>query len=101
LFIKFLGGLDKQDCISLLKESAIMKSFDHPNVLGLVGISLNTEDGTPMIVIPFMKYGDLKTFLVSKRKQTKAKNSYPEVSIIGIMAVFITAWSCTHTLENY
>ena len=77
--LKFLGGLDKQDCFSLLKESSIMKSFDHPHVLGLVGISLNTEDGTPMIAIPFMKYGDLKTFLVSKRKQTKTKNSFPEV----------------------
>lgn len=58
-----------------------MKTFDHPNVLGLVGISLNTEDGTPMIAIPFMKYGDLKTFLVAKRKQTKVKNTLPEVQM--------------------
>ena len=56
-----------------------MKTFDHPNVLGLVGISLNTEDGTPLIAIPFMKYGDLKTFLVAERRQTKVKNTLPEV----------------------
>ena len=61
-----------------------MKTFDHPNVLGLVGISLNTEDGTPMIAIPFMKYGDLKTFLVAKRRQTKVKNTLPEVPIYCI-----------------
>ena len=75
----YAGGLDKKECLALIKESAIMKTFDHPNVLGLVGISLNTEDGRPMIAIPFMKYGDLKTFLLSKRKQTKIKNTFPEV----------------------
>jgi len=82
-----IGGLDKQECLDLIKESAIMKTFDHPNVLGLVGISLNTEDGTPMIAIPFMKYGDLKTFLVAKRKQTKVKNTLPEVPIYHIVVL--------------
>ena len=76
----YIGGLDKKECLALIKESAIMKTFDHPHVLGLVGISLNTVDGTPMIAIPFMKYGDLKTFLVAKRRQTKVKNTFPEVN---------------------
>ena len=80
-----VGGLDKQECLDLIKESAIMKTFDHPNVLGLVGISLNTEDGTPMIAIPFIKYGDLKTFLVAKRRQTKVKNTLPEVQIYTVL----------------
>ena len=41
-----------------------MKDFKHPNVLGLLGISIDTEDNeTPLVVLPFMENGDLLSFL--------------------------------------
>ena len=50
-----------------LNECILMKKIKHPNVLGLYGVCFNTEDGLPFIVLPFMKNGDLKTFLHGKR----------------------------------
>ena len=39
-----------------------MKDFDHPNVLGLIGLTFDPE-GSPLVVLPLMKNGDLKSFL--------------------------------------
>ena len=63
-----------------IEESALMHSFDHPHVLGLIGISLD-DNGSPYLVLPFMENGDLRTFLKNKREiATKSTDTgYPEV----------------------
>ena len=60
-----------------IAESAIMLDFDHPNVLHLVGVCFDTEDQLPLIVLPYMANGDLKSFLKKKRQQSA--NNLPEV----------------------
>ena len=57
----------KDELKAFLRESALMKHFDHINVLGLIGICLNTPDHIPYIVLPYMANGDLRTFLRNKR----------------------------------
>ena len=61
-----------------------MKDFDHPNILGLVGIYFNDSSGLPLIVLPFMANGDLKSFLHSKRdfKHDSTISDFPEVRIL-------------------
>ncbi|XP_038595556.1 tyrosine-protein kinase receptor TYRO3-like [Micropterus salmoides] len=48
-----------------------MKDFDHPNVIQLIGVSLHRRPGQrlpiPMVILPFMKHGDLHTFLLLSR----------------------------------
>ena len=51
-----------------MSESAIMLDFDHPNVLKLLGVCFDTEDNLPVIVLPLMANGDLKSYLQTKRK---------------------------------
>ena len=42
----------------------MMKDYKHPNVLPLIGVAI--QGNSPMIVLPFMEYGDLKHFLKNK-----------------------------------
>ncbi|XP_028251903.1 tyrosine-protein kinase receptor TYRO3-like [Parambassis ranga] len=59
------------DIEQCLKEAAYMKDFHHPNVIQLIGVSLHRRPGqrlpVPMVVLPFMKHGDLHTFLLLSR----------------------------------
>jgi len=73
-----------------------MKEFDHPNVLPVLGISLNTdhEGGLPFIMLPFMDNGDLKTYLKNKRLNNTGLDDFPEVCVIicaGAIFVYIKA----------
>lgn len=62
------ASCDIEQC---LKEAAYMKDFNHPNVIQLIGVSLQSRPGqklpVPMVVLPFMKHGDLHTFLLMSR----------------------------------
>ena len=73
-----------------------MKEFDHPNVLSVLGISLNTdhEGGLPFIMLPFMDNGDLKTYLKNKRLNNTGLDDLPEVCVTicaGAIFVYIKA----------
>ena len=61
-------------------ESAIMLDFDHPNVIKLLAVCFNTQDNLPLIVLPYMANGDLKSFLQHKRHHC-AKGALPEVGL--------------------
>ena len=49
-----------------MQESIKMKSFDHLNVLSLIGICLDLGDA-PCIVMPFMDEGSLLSYLKRQR----------------------------------
>ncbi|XP_038071244.1 hepatocyte growth factor receptor-like [Patiria miniata] len=59
---------DPYKIIKFLEEGLIMKTFDHPNVLGLLGLTFDPKE-QPLIVIPFMANGDLKTFLMKQKQR--------------------------------
>ena len=42
-----------------------MKDFDHQNVLLLIGVTLQ-NDRVPLIILPYMAKGDLKSFVSNK-----------------------------------
>ncbi|XP_069773275.1 tyrosine-protein kinase receptor TYRO3 isoform X2 [Narcine bancroftii] len=54
-----------------LREAACMKEFNHPNVIKIIGVSLLSRPHrrlpVPMVLLPFMKHGDLRTYLVLSR----------------------------------
>jgi len=75
-------------CSTVLKiqefidEIAITKTFNHPNVIPLIGACLKTssQDMLPLMVIPFMRHGDVKSFLTSRRGNKIDLTELPRVN---------------------
>ncbi|MEE6474883.1 hypothetical protein FKM82_010524 [Ascaphus truei] len=65
-----LDNFSQREIEEFLSEAACMKDFNHPNVIRLLGVCLEVSPRRipkPMVVLPFMKYGDLHSFLLSSR----------------------------------
>ena len=68
---------------SFLNECVLMKKLNHPNVLPLLGICIESDhaSGSPFMILPFMINGDLKSYLKSKRIRPACIDQLPEVYI--------------------
>ncbi|KAH7948540.1 hypothetical protein HPB52_024104 [Rhipicephalus sanguineus] len=68
--VKTLHNTDSRggeaDGQAFLEEALIMKDFHHMNVLPLIGLSID-ESGGLMVIIPYMKYGDLLSYIRDER----------------------------------
>ena len=43
-----------------------MRSFRHDHVMGLIGMTFE-KDGSPMVVLPYMANGDMRTHVMDSR----------------------------------
>lgn len=59
-------GNSPEQRLDFLAESEIMKRFDHKNIVKLLAVCLN-HNGPLLACMEFMLYGDLKTYLLSRR----------------------------------
>ena len=55
-----------------------MKQFSHPNVLPLIGVSIDNQN-IPAMILPYMKNGDVKAYLLGSRALQPDVNTYPPV----------------------
>ncbi|XP_061415388.1 tyrosine-protein kinase receptor UFO-like [Lethenteron reissneri] len=64
--ICFRGDMD-----DFLSEAVRMMEFDHPNVIRLLGVCMSVDEQRrlprPMVVLPFMRHGDLHSYLLRSR----------------------------------
>ena len=51
---------------SFLEEAMVMRDFDDANVLSLIGVALKGQQ--PLVVLPYMMHGDLKTYIKDPSK---------------------------------
>ena len=65
---------------SFIVECIVTSKLDHPNVLSLIGVSINPEDGTLHMIMPFMHHGDVKSFLKKKRGNIIELDHFPKVA---------------------
>ncbi|CAL1528845.1 unnamed protein product [Lymnaea stagnalis] len=52
----------KLDLLNFVQEAVMMRQFQHPNVLGLIGLT-EQEPGIPFVILPFLENGDLLTYV--------------------------------------
>ena len=64
---------------NFIEECIITSKLNHPNVLSLIGVSINPVDATLHMVMLFMDHGDVKSFLKSKRGDEIEFDNFPEV----------------------
>lgn len=62
----YIGGkkTNTEEVTDFLVEATIMKGFEHPNVLSLMGIIVDGED--IFVVLPYMANGDLQKHVLRK-----------------------------------
>ena len=71
----------KQELQSFLNESLLMKEFDHPNIVGLLGVCFDTPDGYPYLILPFMGNGNIQDYLKNNRIHPTNTAVLSEVSL--------------------
>lgn len=77
----FIDLSSKQELRSLLNESLLMKRFDHPNIVGLLGVCFDTPDGYPYLILPFMTNGNIRDYLKDKRVYPTNISALPDVRV--------------------
>ena len=50
-------------------------------MLSLIGVSINSENVTLLMIMPFMHHGDVRSFVKSKRGDMIEFNNFPKVHI--------------------
>ncbi|XP_033644028.1 hepatocyte growth factor receptor-like isoform X1 [Asterias rubens] len=71
--IKTLLRGETDDISNFLREGIMMKDFKHPHVLQLIGVCIN-KNNLPLVVLPYMKNGDLLTFVRDPTKDLTARD---------------------------
>ncbi|KAM4903982.1 tyrosine-protein kinase Mer [Sylvia borin] len=82
-----LDNFSQREIEEFLSEAACMKDFDHPNVIKLLGVCIELSSlqvPKPMVILPFMKYGDLHSFLLRSRLEM-APQSVPLQTLVKFM----------------
>ena len=57
----------------MVEESVKMAKFNHPNVMRLIGVCID-KGASPYIVMPYMAYGSLLSYLKKQRAELTLAN---------------------------
>ena len=88
------------DTQNMIDEVMKMEQFDHPNVMSLIGVCMDSEGGGgPCIVMPFMAKGSLLQYLRDNRKSLRVENPESEDVRAHKMLFFFEIYSLYFTSD--
>ena len=75
-----------------------MLSFQHPNVMSLIGVCLDRE--IPLLIMPFMSNGNVLEYVKNHKKELllSSKAEVKEACHIGVVCVYASHVHIIHTL---
>ena len=77
-----------------------MKQFDHPNIVGLVGAYLDTLNGFPCLILPFVVNGNIQEYLKDACTSDKHCNSSRCVKVLNMgVSIKILVTMCADVME--
>ena len=76
-----------------------MKRFDHPNIVGLLGVCFDTPEGYPYLVLPFMAKGNIKDYLRGRRVHPTNTATLPQVNSFAFLVSCPVLRNCGQGLE--
>ena len=80
LIVRFFSALSsKVDEKKMMKELSTMLSFDHPNVMALIGTCFKRD--TPLIIMPFMSKGSVLEHVKQQREELLLPEGAPETQV--------------------
>ena len=86
MYIRTYVDISSSNSQTFIEECIITSKLDNPNVLSLIGVSINPEDATLHMIMSFMDHGDVKSFLKSKRGNKLELDHFPKVRICNSIA---------------
>ena len=72
--LKHVGTFSINDLSNVMDESIKMSKFNHPNVMKLIGVCID-KGFSPYMVMPYMAYGSLLSYLKKHRAELTIANS--------------------------
>ena len=75
----FIIDISSPNVKKFIEECILTSKLDHPNILSIIGVSINTENATLHMIMSFMHHGDAKSFLKSKRGDMIEFDHFPMV----------------------
>ena len=78
-----------------MEESVKMAKFNHPNVMRLIGVCID-KGPSPYIVMPYMSYGSLLSYLKKQRAELTLVND-DDQELVSVCVCCCDRHSCTTT----
>ena len=97
VFLLYFAAFSSSTAQDFIRECNISKTFDHPNVLSFIGVSIMLEEATPLMVMSYMHHGDLKSFMKSKRGNNLIIVEFPLVKLAKELASYSVHWFFTQS----
>ena len=87
--------MNRKELNDFIREGLQMRDLKHPNVMELYGICWSADPSQanhrlPMIVLPYMELGDLKTYLRKNRPGLQKRGSDTEERLPPVVRGFFS-----------